>query len=74
MFYGLQDNTQMEKIQTEKQSMTERRSPERVPERVQLFLNAERNGTNISERNAERNERRFFAEREVNEPFRNLFR
>ena len=30
---------------------------------VQLFLNAERNETNILERNGERNERQIFAER-----------
>ena len=49
--------------------MSERRSPERRSERVQLFLNAERNGTKFLERNAERNERRFFAERTVNASF-----
>ena len=43
--------------------MTERRSMNAVPERVQLFLNAERNEANILERNAERNERPIFAER-----------
>ena len=45
------------------QSMSERRSVNAVPERVQLLMNAERNETNILERNAERNERPFFAER-----------
>ena len=40
------------------QSMTERRSTERV----QLFLNVERNERNMLERNAERNEQRIFDE------------
>ena len=42
--------------------MSERRSVNAVSERVQLFLNVERNERNMLERNAERNEQRIFDE------------